>query len=116
MATRRSFLATSLAAGLVRPSAAFATTMDASTIVTRIGFGSCAKQWEPQPIWNAIAERNPDVFLFLGDAIYGDWHGDDVFTPTKQSLLADWEKLAAIPEFAAFRDTTPILATWDNHD
>lgn len=115
MQTRRSVLASSAAFAFIRPysSVAKASTGDP---VTRIAFSSCAKQWEPQPIWDAISSRSPDLFLFLGDAIYGDWHGEETFTPTAESLLADWEMLADIPEFSAFRDKTPILATWDNHD
>lgn len=66
--------------------------------------------------WDAIRARKPDLFLFLGDAIYGDWHGGDVFTPTPESLRADWAQLAAIPEFSRFNKQIPILATWDNHD
>jgi alkaline phosphatase D len=90
--------------------------LNTETPISRIAFGSCAKQWEPQPIWSAIGKRDPDVFLFLGDAIYGDWHGEEVFSPTRESLIEDWERLATIPEFAEFRDGTTILATWDNHD
>ena len=82
----------------------------------RIAFGSCAKQWEPQPIWDGIAAAEPDLFLFLGDAIYGDWHGDQPFIPTAQSLRADWAKLGAQPGFQALRNRVPMLATWDNHD
>jgi alkaline phosphatase D len=88
----------------------------AQETLSRIAFGSCAKQWEPQPIWNAIAAQQPDIFLFLGDAIYGDWHGREVFTPTVESLSKDWSQLANIPEFDTFREKVPILATWDNHD
>ena len=84
--------------------------------VSRIAFGSCAKQWEPQPIWDAVAAAKPDLFLFIGDAIYGDWHGDKPFTPTAESLKADWHRLAAIPEFVAVRKQVPFMATWDNHD
>lgn len=40
--------------------------------LTKIAFGSCAKQDKPQPIWDSIIERNPQLFLFLGDNIYGD--------------------------------------------
>jgi len=84
--------------------------------INRIAFGSCAKQWEPQPIWNAVLAVDPDLFLFVGDAIYGDWHGEKAFTPTVDSLQADWDRLAAIPEFAAMRKQVPFMATWDNHD
>ncbi|HBE91456.1 MAG TPA: hypothetical protein DDW55_02650 [Gammaproteobacteria bacterium] len=84
--------------------------------ISRIAFGSCAKQWEAQPIWNSVASAEPDLFLFIGDAIYGDWHGDKPFTPTRQSLTTDWSRLAAIPEFSAIRKQLPFMATWDNHD
>jgi alkaline phosphatase D len=84
--------------------------------ISRIAFGSCAKQWEPQPIWRSVTAAKPDLFLFIGDAIYGDWHGDQPFTPTRESLTEDWNKLAVIPEFAAVRKEVPFMATWDNHD
>ncbi len=116
MTTRRDFLATTLAAGFFQFLSTVRSNADTQAPISRIAFGSCAKQWEPQPIWDFVSRRDPDVFLFLGDAIYGDWHGEEVFSPTRESLIADWERLAAIPEFAAFRSKTPILATWDNHD
>lgn len=116
MTTRRNFLTTSAAVSLVFPSSIFAAPWNNTTPLSRIAFGSCAMQWKPQPIWNAIAARDPDLFLFLGDAIYGDFDGKDVFKASEESLLADWEKLASIPEFAAFREEIPIYATWDNHD
>jgi alkaline phosphatase D len=82
----------------------------------KITFGSCAFQWEPQTIWSAINDKKPDLFLFLGDAIYGDWHGDKPFTPTEAGLKADWQKLADQPGLVELRKTTPVMATWDNHD
>ena len=91
-------------------------TADEDMVVKRIAFGSCAKQWEPQPIWTAIAATDPDLFLFIGDAIYGDWHGEEVFAPTPESLKEDWDRLGAIPAFGRFREQVPIMATWDNHD
>jgi alkaline phosphatase D len=84
--------------------------------VHRIAFGSCAFQWEPQPIWKTIGESQSELFLFLGDNIYGDWHGDAPFTPSAESLAADYQKLAAKAEFAAVREKVHMMATWDNHD
>lgn len=84
--------------------------------ITRIAFGSCAFQWAEQPIWNGINSTRPDLFLFLGDAIYGDWHGEEPFVPTRESLLRDWQLLGTKPGFMELRQTTPVLATWDNHD
>jgi alkaline phosphatase D len=87
-----------------------------TSVIDRIAFGSCAMQWLEQPIWNVIAESDPDLFLFVGDAIYGDWDGEKVVPATAESLRRDWAKLAAIPEFSRFRERVPVLATWDNHD
>ena len=38
----------------------------------RIAFGSCGHQDHKLPVFNTIADRNPDYFIFLGDNIYGD--------------------------------------------
>ncbi len=84
--------------------------------VQRIAFGSCAMQWLEQPIWNSAIASQPDLYLFLGDAIYGDFDGKKPFTPTGESLLRDWGKLEAQPGFKTLRKRTPVMATWDNHD
>lgn len=77
--------------------------------VTTVAFGSCANQNKPQPIWEAIAAANPDVFVFLGDNVYGDTHD-------MRHLQAQYDKLGAQPGFAALRQRVPVLATWDDHD
>jgi len=84
--------------------------------VTRVAFGSCAKQWEPQPIWGAVIASDPDLFLYLGDAIYGDWDGEKVIEVTRESLETEWAELGARPEFQRFQASVPVMATWDNHD
>lgn len=82
----------------------------------RIAFGSCLKQWEPQPIWRVVAATEPDLFLLLGDNIYADYDGSKTYTPTRKSLQSDWKRLLANPDFSAVRARVPFLATWDNHD
>ena len=84
--------------------------------IKRIAFGSCAMQSLDQPIWHTVLASDPDLFLFLGDAIYGDFDGKQAFTPTEETLLRDWGKLASQPGFEALRKQVPIMATWDNHD
>ena len=84
--------------------------------VQRIAFGSCAMQFKPQPIWNTITKQKPDLFLFLGDNIYGDFDGKNPFTPTEETLKRDWGMLANEPNFKAFLKQVPVMATWDNHD
>ena len=77
--------------------------------LTRIGFGSCAESSKPQPIWDAIRERQLDLFIFLGDNIYAD-------TRDMAVLSAKYAELAAQHGFARLRAETPVLAIWDDHD
>ncbi len=78
-------------------------------LVTKIGFGSCARQERPQPIWDAINAAHCDAFVLCGDNIYGD-SSDPAVLREKYALLA------AMPGFAKLRRTTPLFATWDDHD
>ncbi len=86
------------------------------TEISKIAFGSCAFQWNEQPIWNTIAKTEPDLFLFIGDAIYGDWDGEKVYDVTDESLTREWGLLSANQNFNSFRNKIPVIATWDNHD
>ena len=40
--------------------------------VTKIAFGSCGHEDDPQPVLSIAADQKPDAFIFLGDNIYGD--------------------------------------------
>lgn len=75
----------------------------------RILFGSCTKQDRPMPIFKTIVAQRPDLFVFLGDNIYGD-------TEDMAVLQAKYDKLGANPGFARLREISPVLATWDDHD
>lgn len=89
-----------------------AVAITASTLsepLERIAFGSCAKQDQPQPIWNAIVESKPQLFLFLGDNIYGD-------TEDMVLLKQKWNLLDAQPGFQTLKQFCQILGTWDDHD
>src|SRR5437764_3313204 len=77
--------------------------------IRRVAFGSGASQERPQPIWDAVVASQPDLFLFLGDAIYGD-------TENVEILKAKYAQLAAVPGFQKLRQTCPVYATWDGHD
>jgi alkaline phosphatase D len=77
--------------------------------ITRIGFGSCAHQDKPQPIWERVNAWSPDLFLFLGDNIYGD-------TDDMAVMRAKYAKLAAKPGFRTLRRQSRIMAIWDDHD
>ena len=78
-------------------------------LITKIAFGSCAEETKPQPILDLVVKHNPDVFVYLGDNIYGD-------TEDMNVLRAKYDSLAKKPEFQRLRNSTRVLATWDDHD
>ena len=82
---------------------------DPTRPVKRIALGSCGYQDLPQPILRIASDWNPDVFLFLGDNIYGD-------TENMDTLRAKYNRLGSKPEFARLVDRSAILAVWDDHD
>jgi alkaline phosphatase D len=84
--------------------------------ITRIAFGSCAFQWAEQPVFRAVVASNPDIYLSLGDAIYGDYDGKKVYAVTPESLRREWQTLADNPDWEYLASRVPIMATWDNHD
>ena len=44
-----------------------------------INFGSCVVPEYDQPLWNDIVTRDPDLFIFTGDATYLDYQNADTF-------------------------------------
>lgn len=121
MANRREVLLASAALPLLGGGGAAAAGPAAATVVagtrrpdtgrlpSRIAFGSCAHQDKPQPIWEAVLAAEPELFIFLGDNIYGDTRDPAV-------LEAKYAQLAAQPGFRRLRDRVPVLAIWDDHD
>ena len=93
----------------VHPAASTPHSFAAEKLLSRIAFGSCAKESQPQPIWEAIVETDPELFLMIGDNIYGDTEDMDV-------LWHKYQMLGAKPGFQKLRQHCPILATWDDHD
>jgi len=83
--------------------------LDHASLPARICFGSCADQKRPQPILHEVVARSPDLFVYLGDNIYGD-------TEDMQVLRDKYRRLADKPEFQALRRACPTLAIWDDHD
>ena len=72
-----------------------------------------------EPIWEAILQYRPRLFLFLGDNVYGDVRdGKPVDTEAEilDSLRLAYLRAAAIPSLTRLRQTVPHLATWDDHD
>lgn len=75
----------------------------------RIAFGSCNKQDLPQPLWPVISAWKPQLWIWLGDNIYGD-------TADMTLLKAKWDKQKADPGYSGLREITKVIGTWDDHD
>ncbi|KAI3418079.1 PhoD domain-containing protein, partial [Psidium guajava] len=101
--------------------------------VTRIAFGSCANQSAPQPIWDAIIKFDPQVFIWLGDNIYGDirrplqlfgkertvgpWKNVPRFVPSsEQEMESRYERAKTNPGYSRLRQNAKVIGTWDDHD
>ncbi|KAJ4963569.1 hypothetical protein NE237_023508 [Protea cynaroides] len=103
------------------------------SLVSRIAFGSCANQSAPQPIWNTINEFDPQLFIWLGDNIYGDtrlpfkifgkertigpWKNAPRFIPVSEEELQSRYKTAKNnPGYTRLREKIQVIGTWDDHD
>ncbi len=78
-------------------------------LISKIAFGSCAYQEHPLPILDTVVKHKPDLFIFLGDNIYGD-------TEDMTVLKAKYATLAQKPSFKNLKKNVSIIATWDDHD
>ena len=77
--------------------------------LTTIAFGSCSDQKRPQPLWDDIVFQKPDLWIWLGDNIYGD--SEDMAV-----LRAKYDQQKANPVYTQLRQSTPIIGVWDDHD
>ncbi|NDK56797.1 alkaline phosphatase family protein [Pontibacter sp. BT213] len=77
--------------------------------VDTIAFGSCNRQDLPQVIWPAISQNNPDVWVWLGDNIYGDSEDMNVMKQKYDMVLNE-------PGYKQLQASTKIIGTWDDHD
>lgn len=92
--------------------------LDPNGPVQRIAFGSCNKQYKAQPVWDIILARRPDVWMWLGDAIYAD--SPVVLTIRRPGTLDDvargYADQLANANYSRFISQVPVIGVWDDHD
>lgn len=77
--------------------------------LTRIAAGSCNRQDLPQPLWEPITAFHPQLWIWLGDNIYGDTH--------KTELLAEkWAAQKNQPGYQRLLASSRVLGVWDDRD
>ena len=77
--------------------------------IDRMAFGSCNRQDAPQPLWKPIIADRPDLWIWMGDNIYGD-------SPVMDTLRAKYARQNANPDYQLLKASTPIIGVWDDHD
>ena len=94
-------------AGLVAVTSSFG--QDPAPALERIAFGSCNREYKPQPLWSAIRECKPDLWIWLGDIVYG-----------KASNLPDlarrYQTEKDNPEYKSLREQCRVIGVWDDND
>ncbi len=75
----------------------------------RIGFGSCLKQDKEMPIFESIKKDSLDLFLMIGDNVYGDSEKEDL---DELKLAYKTQK----KNFEMMNLDFSFQAVWDDHD
>jgi alkaline phosphatase D len=83
--------------------------ISAQAKVEKILFGSCSHQDKSMPILDAINNEEADLFIFLGDNVYGD-------TENMQALADKYKRLGNVSGIKTLRENTETIAIWDDHD
>lgn len=109
MIALRVFLIIGIYALLPITSQAQTVKLDNNKVLTRIAFGSCNKHDAPQPLWNPILSNNPELWIWLGDNVYGDTEDMDL-------LKSKFDAQKAQADYAKLVSQVPVVGIWDDHD
>ena len=78
--------------------------------ITKIAFGSCSKQnLADKQLWDEINETSPDLWIWLGDNIYGD-------TEDMAVMREKYDLQKAHPGYQKLLGQTSVIGVWDDHD
>ena len=80
--------------------------------IFKISCGSCLTQEKDQPIWKSILKEKSDVFIFMGDNVYGDNKKNSNLNLLKKAYKKQKIKIP----FKKLKETNEIFSIWDDHD
>lgn len=87
----------------------FAQEVSAGPPLERIAFGSCNREYKPQLLWKPILECKPDLWIWLGDIVYG--RSDDL-----KDLARRYGIVKEQPEYKLLRERARVIGVWDDND
>lgn len=77
----------------------------------RLGATCCTRYGVPfDPLARAAERDDLDAFLLLGDTVYCDG------AHTLEQYREKWRETLATHEYRALKASTPVIATWDDHE
>ncbi|WP_084399494.1 alkaline phosphatase D family protein [Henriciella aquimarina] len=87
-------------------------------VLDRILVASCNDEEQPSPTLATLGEEEADLFLMIGDNVYGDTdHGKyQSNQPELDELREAFGELAQREEFRQVRAKFPMMVAWDDHD
>ncbi|WP_157637749.1 alkaline phosphatase D family protein [Flexithrix dorotheae] len=77
--------------------------------LSTIAIGSCNHEYDEQVIWPEIRKNTPDLWVWLGDIIYGD--SEDI-----EVLKGKYDLQKSNAVYAEFIKNIPTIGIWDDHD
>jgi len=83
--------------------------LDTNQTLTRIAFGSCNQQRVKQRLWDPILSNDPNIWIWLGDNIYGN-------TKDMAVMKEKYDRQNRNKEYRKLLAKVPIIGTWDDHD
>jgi alkaline phosphatase D len=91
------------------PSLPPAAPFPSDSALTTIAFGSCNRQDLPQVIWKDILANDPQLWIWLGDNIYGD-------TENMEVMKQKYDRQKSGEGYQQLRSNAAIVGIWDDHD
>lgn len=88
-------------------------------VLTRILVASCFdEEKEDSVTMRTVAAEEADLFLMIGDNVYGDMDGRNYINnqPDLDELRESFSDLAAREDFRLVRAKHPMMVAWDDHD
>lgn len=78
--------------------------------IARIAFGSCSSQDKTDlQLWQEISKTNPDIWIWLGDNIYGD-------TEDMSVMRRKYDLQKSHSNYQELLSKTEVIGIWDDHD
>ena len=77
--------------------------------LTTIAFGSCSRQDLDQVLWPIVNKNEPDLWIWLGDNIYGD-------TEDMDAMERMYLKQKNDQKYQELRAQSMVIGIWDDHD